>query len=111
MTSSMVIQTLAVHCQDSRFFHLPAGWRSTLPGGSVDQNMGGSCKGPRTSVFTPNCPGFAVTVEFANPAAAGKMPLGKLVRLKGDFRFIIQNKVQYLLMQNAKLLYTDPFGR
>ena len=78
-------------------------------------NMGGPCKGPRTlrmaSVFTPNCPGFAVTVEFANPADASKMPLGKLVRLKGDFRFILQNKVQYLLMQNARVLYADPFGR
>jgi len=52
-----------------------------------------------------------MTVELANPADAGKMPLGKLVRLKGDFRFILQNKVQYLLMQNARVLYADPFGR
>ena len=80
-------------------------------------NLGRRCKGPRTlwaamaSASVSSCPGVTMTVELANPADAGKMPLGKLVRLKGDFRFILQNKVQYLLMQNARVLYADPFGR
>ena len=52
-----------------------------------------------------------MTVQFANPADASKMPLGKLVTLKGDSRVITQNKVSYLLVQNARILYVDPFGR
>jgi hypothetical protein len=52
-----------------------------------------------------------MTVLLANPADASKMPLGKLVTLKGDFFVITQNKVSYLFVQNAKVLYADPFGR
>jgi hypothetical protein len=52
-----------------------------------------------------------MTVQLANPADASKMPLGKLVTLKGDVRLITQNKVSYLLVQNARFLYADPFGR
>jgi beta-lactamase regulating signal transducer with metallopeptidase domain len=82
----------------------------------------GACRGPQTlwaaeanlSVPLPSCtnrPLFTMAVEFANPADTDKIPLGKMVRLKGDFRFITQNKVRYLLVQNAKFLYADPFGR
>jgi hypothetical protein len=56
-------------------------------------------------------PLLAMTVQFANPADASKMPLDKLVTLKGDFLLITQNKVQYLLVQNARVLYVDPFDR
>jgi hypothetical protein len=52
-----------------------------------------------------------MTVQLANPADASKMPLGKLVTLRGDFYVIIQNKVPYLLVQNARVRYVDPFGR
>ena len=52
----------------------------------------------------PSCPSHAMTVELENPADASKMPLGKLVRVKGDFRFIVQNKIVYLLMQNTRVL-------
>ena len=58
-----------------------------------------------------NRPWLTMTVQFANPADARKMPLGKLVTLKGDSRVITQNKVSYLLVQNARILYVDPFGR
>jgi hypothetical protein len=52
-----------------------------------------------------------MTVQFANPVDATKMPPGKLVTLKGEFLVITQNKVSYLLTQNARFLYADPFGR
>jgi len=52
-----------------------------------------------------------MNVQLRNPADASKMPLGKLVTLKGDFYVIIQNKVAYPLAQNARVLYADPFGR
>jgi hypothetical protein len=52
-----------------------------------------------------------MTVQLANPADAGKMPLGKAVTLKGTFFVIVQNKVAYLLVKNARVLYADPFGR
>jgi len=50
-------------------------------------------------------------VQLVNPADAGKMPLGKVVTLKGDFLVITQNKVEYWVLQNARVLYADPFGR
>ena len=99
------------------------GYGYSFTGGLGDGDISfyrGRCKAPRTlwagmasvPVPVPSCPtGFTMTVELANPADAGKMPLGKLVRLKGDFRVLIQNKVAYLLMQNARVLYADPFGR
>jgi hypothetical protein len=52
-----------------------------------------------------------MTVQLANPADASKMALRKLVTLKGDFFVITKNKVHYLLVQNARVLYADPFGR
>ena len=82
----------------------------------------GACKRPGTlwaaeanlSAPVPSCtdrPWFTMTVQLANPADAGEMPVGRLVTLKGDFRHITQNKVSYLLVQNARVLYADPFGR
>ena len=60
---------------------------------------------------TPNTPWLTMTVQLANPADASKMPLGKLVTLKGDYLVITQNKLSYLLVQNARVLYVDPFKR
>jgi len=57
---------------------------------------------------TPNTPWLTMTVQLANPADASKMPLGKLVTLRGDFLVITKNKVYYLLVQNARVLYADP---
>jgi beta-lactamase regulating signal transducer with metallopeptidase domain len=81
----------------------------------------GPCKNPvrespslpwgRYCPNTPNTPWLPMTVQLANPADASKMPLGKLVTLKGDFLVITQNKVSYLLVQNARVLYVDPFDR
>jgi beta-lactamase regulating signal transducer with metallopeptidase domain len=59
----------------------------------------------------PSTPWLTMTVQLANSADASKMPLGKLVTLKGDFFVITKNKVSYLFVQNAKVLYADPFGR
>ncbi len=39
------------------------------------------------------------------------MPPGKLVTLTGDFFVITKNKDYWLFVQNAKVLYADPFGR
>jgi len=88
-------------------------------GGDIIFNVA-SCKRPRwpwdanASVPLSNCtnrPWFIMNVQLRNPADASKMPLGKLVTLKGDFYVIIQNKVAYPLAQNARILYADPFGR
>jgi hypothetical protein len=59
----------------------------------------------------PNWPWLTMTVQLANPADAREMPLGKLVTLKGDFFVLTKNKVDYLFVQNARVLYDDPFGR
>jgi hypothetical protein len=68
----------------------------------------------RSSIWGRYCPiepWFTVTVLFANPADASKMPLGKVVRLKGAPFVITQNKVDYLGVKDARVLYADPFGR
>ena len=59
----------------------------------------------------PNRPWLTLHVQLANPADASKMPPGKLVTLTGDFSVITQNKTAYLLVQNARVLHGDPFGR
>ena len=96
------------------------------PGAGHDEGAGvglnsGLCKNPLPAIpslpwgrycpNTPNTPWLTMTVQLANPADASKMPLGKLVTLKGDFSVTIQNKVAHLLVQNARVLYADPFGR
>jgi beta-lactamase regulating signal transducer with metallopeptidase domain len=119
-TSSKTIQIGGISCVGyGNGLPTPGVWAGVTVGGDEGYvfNLGRPCKGPRTlwaamaSASVSSCMGVTMTVELANPADASKMPLGKLVRLKGDFRFILQNKVQYLLMQNARVLYTDPFGR
>ena len=52
-----------------------------------------------------------MNVHLANPADANKMPLGKVVALRGDFSVITQNNIQYWVVENARVLYADPFGR
>lgn len=81
----------------------------------------GPCKNPVRSIpslpwgrycpNTPNTPWLTMTVQLANRADASKMPPGKLVTLKGDFFVLTENNVNYLFVQNAKVLYADPFGR
>ena len=62
--------------------------------------------------FGRDCPNrLTLHVQLANPADASKMPPGKLVTLTGDFSVITQNKTAYLLVQNARVLHGDPFGR
>lgn len=104
VTSSTTIQMPKFRCR-----------RGDLDGDAFNT---GRCKDPvdRTpnSVWGPYCqitPWLTMTVELANPADAGKMPLGKLVTLKGDFFVITKNKVSYLFVKSAKVLYADPFGR
>ena len=79
----------------------------------------GPCKNPAGAItslrawarYCPDTAGLTMTVQLANPGDASKMPLGKLVTLKGDFLVITQNKVSYLLVQNARVLYVDPLDR
>jgi hypothetical protein len=96
------------------------------PGAGHDEGAGvgfnfGPCKNSVRSIpslpwgrycpNTPNTPWLTMTVQLANPADASKMPLGKLVTLKGDFFVLTKNNVSYLFVQNANVLYADPFGR
>jgi beta-lactamase regulating signal transducer with metallopeptidase domain len=114
VTSPTVIQAQGISCVAfNSTFPLPRGWGGVTKGGPEGFmfNFGRACKGgPRTLwaameyLTAPSCPSHAMTVELENPADASKMPLGKLVRVKGDFRFIVQNKIVYLLMQNTRVL-------
>jgi len=73
--------------------------------GSISLPWGNYCPN------TPDAPWLTVTVQLANPADASKMPLGKLVTLRGDFFVITKNQVHYLIVKNARVLYVDPFDR
>ena len=117
VTSSTTIQMPRIACGD----YDGGGGFYSYGNGGIFFDLG-PCKRPRTSwaaeanvseplLSCPNRPWFTMTFQLANPADASKMPLGKLVTLKGDFLLITQNKVPYLLMQNARVLYVDPFGR
>ncbi len=48
-----------------------------------------------------------LNVRLANPAEAAKMIPGKLVRLGGDFRVWKEDKLDYVAVANAKVLFTD----
>jgi len=81
---------------------------------SRSRTLWGAEAARNVSVPVPDCPNkpwFTMTVQLANPADASKMPLGKLVTLKGVFLLITQGKVSYLLVQNARVVYGDPFDR
>lgn len=124
VTSSTTIQIPRIGCVGfSGGYPVPGGFGNSglgmVGGGGISFDVG-PCRRPsraaqaNASVPLPNCSNkswFTMTVQLANPADASKMPLGKLVTLKGDFRLITQDKVSYLLVQNAKVLYPDPFGR
>jgi len=104
----------------------PGGVSFSAAGGGVDGVGGGADvsfpMGPpcdrahsiRSSIwgrYCPNVPWAVMNVQLANPADASKMPLGKVVALRGDFFVITQNNVQYWGVQNARVLYVDPFDR
>jgi hypothetical protein len=88
-------------------------------GGSPDVsfNSGPPCArrdAIRDSIWGRHCanrPWAVMNMQLANPADAGKMPLGKVVTVRGDFFVITQNRVQYWFVKNARVLYADPFGR
>ena len=48
-----------------------------------------------------------LNVRLANPADSAKMIPGKLVRLGGDFRTWKEDKLDYVGVTNAKVLFTD----
>ena len=113
VTSSTTIQMPKFSCGR----HI-IGVEQALAGDNGDINYHGRCKNYAHSIpssiwgrFCPITPWLTMTVQLANPADAGKMPLGKVVTLKGNFFVIAQNKVAYLLVKNARVLYADPFGR
>jgi len=83
-------------------------------GGSYCFSLACPCKNHAISdpIFGRVCPPLlTMTIQLANQADASKMPFGKLVTVKGDFFVITQNKIDYLFVQNARVLYADPFGR
>jgi hypothetical protein len=60
--------------------------------------------------------GVTMTVQFADPADAGKMHRGERVTLRGDFRakktinLATKKRFAYLSVANAKVLHGDPFA-
>jgi beta-lactamase regulating signal transducer with metallopeptidase domain len=48
-----------------------------------------------------------LNVRLANPADVAKMVPGKLVRMGGDFRTWKEDKLDYVAVTNAKVLFTD----
>jgi hypothetical protein len=99
----------------------PTGSGNAVDGGNghrMSFNSGAACRKTHTkfigSIWGPVCPLeplLTITVLFANPTDSSKMPLGKMVTLKGDRFVITQNEVDYLGVKNARVLYADPFGR
>jgi hypothetical protein len=109
VTSSTTIQMPRFSCVSNL-----GGGNRYYNGGSYCFALACPCKNHATSdpIFGRVCPPLlTMTVKLANQADSSKMPLGKLVTLKGDFFVITQNKIDYLFVQNARVLYTDPFGR
>jgi hypothetical protein len=49
-----------------------------------------------------------MNVRLADPADAGKMQPGKIVRLGGNFLVARERSVDYLTVENAKVLEIDP---
>jgi hypothetical protein len=115
VTSSTMIQIPKFVCGGPGKTEVEAGGG----GGGITFNSGpckhgGTMWAAEANLPVPNCPNrlpIPMNVQLANAADAGKMPLGKLVTLNGDFLVITKNKVHYLLVQNARVLYADPFGR
>jgi hypothetical protein len=120
VTSSTTVQMPRLTCGG------PGGGSYSAPGGGTDGFGGGSSvsfpMGPpcdrthsiRSSIwgrYCPTVPWATMNVHLADPADASKMPLGKVVALRGDFFVITQNNVQYWGVQNARILYVDPFDR
>ena len=52
-----------------------------------------------------------MNVRLTEPADAAKMLPGKLVRLAGNFRVSRQNRIAYLAVADAKVIWSDPFER
>jgi hypothetical protein len=52
-----------------------------------------------------------MNVRLADPADAGKMHPGKIVRLAGDFRVATKQHVDYLTVEHAKVVLLDPVDR
>jgi hypothetical protein len=108
-TSSTTIQMPGFSCVSDL-----GGQNRYYKGGSYCFSLACPCQNHATSdpIFGRVClPLLTMTVQLANRADASKMPLGKLVTLKGDFFVITQNKIDYLFVQNARVLYVDPFDR
>jgi len=118
VTSSKTIQIPKFACQK---FDGGAGITFNMgPFGRDFATLGrypGPCEHPTPTLIwgrvCPNIPWLTLYVQLANPADASKMPLGKLVKLNGDFFVITKNKDYRLFVQNAKVLHADPdpFGR
>jgi beta-lactamase regulating signal transducer with metallopeptidase domain len=69
----------------------------------------GPCKNTLVPRSCENRFPLTMNVELADPADASKMHPGALVTLKGIFRVYTQNNVDYLFVQEAKVLHGDPF--
>ena len=119
VTSPTTIQLPSFGCARTSFGGLPGETGGGGNGYRMSFDSGDACRKSHTkfirgSILGPVCPIaplLTVTVLLANPADSSKMPLGKVVTLKGDRFVITQNNVDYLGVKNASILYADPFGR
>lgn len=52
-----------------------------------------------------------MNVELRLPAGPEKMVAGKTVTIAGDFKVLVKHHVEYLVAEDARVLYVSPFGQ
>jgi hypothetical protein len=116
--------SILYHCHNSSVFGQVISPKMLLMQGFACFNGGeteiardalyGSC--PRASTYPERinhgCKfDVVLNVQLADPADAAKMQVGKMVRLSGAFRVGRENRIDYVSVANAKVIWTDPFDR
>jgi hypothetical protein len=74
-------------------------------------DYGGMTFGADDALWKKGVPPVIMNVQLANSADAVKMRPGKIVTLGGVMRVATENRVNYLIVANAKFLHDDPFAR
>lgn len=78
--------------------------------GARDIALGGCPLASTTAAHKSGCEwDVTLNVRLADPGDAGKMRVGQLVRLGGDFALVQRDQKQYLAVANAKVLFRDAF--
>ncbi len=104
-----VISSQAIQMQGFTCFADANSSAASAPG-SHDIALGSCPLASTTSAHKPDCKwDVALNVHLADPADAGKMQIGKLVRLGGDFHLVRRDAGDYLFVDKAKILFRDNF--